>query len=286
MTTAPSFAAIGTHIASSSGTASFPVPAGVTAGDIIVIPFYVDNGGSISVLATGFVHAEGSPLSITSGFGLHNLNIVWKRATAADAGTYDFTLSINTYRAGAAARYIDCISTGTPFDTPTGHAVDGSVSSTVTPAVSVTTSVDNTLLVFAGSNWSGGAWTPPAGFTERMDAGDRVHTLDDALMATAGTTGSVTATCAGSSGRTAWLGALLPEPPPVVVPPVTPVSTGGSWYTLLDIQREASDLYREYRDRPPLACPNDGEPLVSGSDGSLFCRFDGWRYPRDWVRGM
>ncbi len=28
---------------------------------------------------------------------------------------------------------------------------------------------------------------------------------------------------------------------------------------------------------PPVACPNDGEPLQVAADGGLFCPFDGWR---------
>ena len=30
---------------------------------------------------------------------------------------------------------------------------------------------------------------------------------------------------------------------------------------------------------PPVACPNDGTPLVSGGGGLLVCPFDGWAYP-------
>jgi hypothetical protein len=26
-----------------------------------------------------------------------------------------------------------------------------------------------------------------------------------------------------------------------------------------------------------VACPNDGEPLTTGPDGRLFCRYDGFR---------
>jgi hypothetical protein len=56
---------------------------------------------------------------------------------------------------------------------------------------------------------------------------------------------------------------------------------------LLDIAREAA-AERDYWDgQPPQACPNDGEPLLPGPPGSeatLYCRFDGWQYPRDYVR--
>lgn len=42
------------------------------------------------------------------------------------------------------------------------------------------------------------------------------------------------------------------------------------------------------REAPPLACPNDGQPLEPGDPMDptviLFCKFDGWQYPRDWIR--
>jgi hypothetical protein len=32
---------------------------------------------------------------------------------------------------------------------------------------------------------------------------------------------------------------------------------------------------------PPVACPNDGEPLRSKGDGVLFCPWGDWQWPRD-----
>lgn len=49
-----------------------------------------------------------------------------------------------------------------------------------------------------------------------------------------------------------------------------------AWEDLLDIYREAADFARDERERPPVACPIDGEPLLEGPDGQLFCRYDGW----------
>lgn len=51
-----------------------------------------------------------------------------------------------------------------------------------------------------------------------------------------------------------------------------------SWQQLLDIQREAEEDRRAERAQPPSACPNDGTPLLTGPDGELYCRFDGWRW--------
>lgn len=62
-----------------------------------------------------------------------------------------------------------------------------------------------------------------------------------------------------------------------------------SWQQLLDIRRQARAEWE--RDPnvvgPPSACPKCGEPLTQGppsESGSVFCRYDGWAYPRDWVR--
>lgn len=49
-----------------------------------------------------------------------------------------------------------------------------------------------------------------------------------------------------------------------------------SWEQFLDIGREAAEQAQAERDAPPVACPNDGVPLVAGPDGVLFCTFDGW----------
>lgn len=49
------------------------------------------------------------------------------------------------------------------------------------------------------------------------------------------------------------------------------------WYALLAIRDEMVDAYRADA-RPPVACPNDGEPLSTSPDGGLFCQFDGWQY--------
>ena len=54
-----------------------------------------------------------------------------------------------------------------------------------------------------------------------------------------------------------------------------------SWEQLLAIRREAVELARAEKSSPPAACPNDGEPLTQGLNGSLTCKFDGYRWPED-----
>lgn len=60
-----------------------------------------------------------------------------------------------------------------------------------------------------------------------------------------------------------------------------------SWWQLLDVMKQAELEFEYYATRPPQACPNCGEPLQTGpqsAENTLFCRFDGWTYPRDWIR--
>lgn len=64
----------------------------------------------------------------------------------------------------------------------------------------------------------------------------------------------------------------------------------GSWWGLLAVWRDSATEFEAYVSRPPEACPICGEPLrpppdtPAGSGVELYCKFDGWRYPRDWVR--
>jgi hypothetical protein len=63
-----------------------------------------------------------------------------------------------------------------------------------------------------------------------------------------------------------------------------------SWWQLLDVLKMADQEFEWWANTPPFACPKCGEPLRnapptdSGSDVQLYCLFDGWQYPRDYIR--
>lgn len=52
----------------------------------------------------------------------------------------------------------------------------------------------------------------------------------------------------------------------------------GGWYGLLAIEQEYRDSIAEQRSQPPVACPEDGEPLRSGPNGELHCSWHGGVY--------
>lgn len=276
---APAFGSVGTHLFGSSATASFAVPASVASGDIIVIPIFIDVASvTISAMPSGFAHAEGSPVV----GGSNSLAVVWKRATGADTGTYDFTLSSSTYRAGSALRYTGCVASGNPWDSPTSANLDNT-NGTVTPSVNIDTAGPDRMLVFAATNWSGGAWTPPTGFTERFDTGDEVNTADDLVQAAQGNTGGVTATCVGNDKRIAWLGALIGTTVSGSVPflpPRTPQvrDPGETWW----IQRDLRDANTVGTSANPLPSPLD---VAFGAGGPIWWQRGGAvdAAPRTWT---
>lgn len=207
---APSFHSIGTQLQGTVSTASFAKPGTLSDGDVVLVLAFVDGAVTVSSAPSGFTQAGGSPVAVPPGAGAHSQIAYWKRvATAAgEPSTYDFVLSGSTYVNGCAVAYSGCVASGTPLDVTSSAHFD--TNTTTTPAVSVTTTGADRLLVFEGSNWGGGAWTPPTGMTERVDTGDRVHTIADLAQAVAGSSGSLSATNAGSAPSTGWLGALLP----------------------------------------------------------------------------
>lgn len=63
----------------------------------------------------------------------------------------------------------------------------------------------------------------------------------------------------------------------------------GSWWGLDTVFKQSRQEYESFVSRPPMACPNCGEPLSyapatkAGSGVERYCRYDGWQYPRDWT---
>ena len=56
-------------------------------------------------------------------------------------------------------------------------------------------------------------------------------------------------------------------------------------WDLYSTLQEQGQYIEYYKSVPPVACPNDGTPLLQGppqEPGILYCPFDFWQYPRDW----
>jgi len=211
---APAFGSIGTLLGTTTSTPAFAVPASVANGNIIVVAFFAgDNAVTVTGRPAGFAAAENSPRTVNAaGTEDHVLHVEWKRATGADSGTYDFTLSASVFVYGNAVRYTGCVAAGNPWDTPTAAGDGGAVDSTTTPDIAVTTAGPDRLLAFFGTNWNAdsGTWSPPSGFTEREGGVNRTTLeISDKVQALAGGSGATHATSTASDSVGDWLGALI-----------------------------------------------------------------------------
>lgn len=56
-----------------------------------------------------------------------------------------------------------------------------------------------------------------------------------------------------------------------------------SWEQLVDQAHEAAEERRQANSQPPVACPNDGEPLVERR-GVWHCPGGDYEWPRDGMR--
>lgn len=214
----PSFAAAGAHLNGSAAGATVAVPFGVVSGDVVLVHMSKDSSAAVTPPA-GFTEITPAPTTTGTVMAHH---VFWKRASAADSGTYSFAWTGSAFCSALATRWVDCASSGNPYDSGAGapNGAARSSSGTVTPAVSLTTQGANRLLVWSGANFGEGAWTLPTGFTTtETDAASELSATAYKVQAAAGATGSITGTCATSERETAWLLALIselsPAPPAV-----------------------------------------------------------------------
>lgn len=214
---APAFQTAGTLSGVAATSALVPVPSGVAANDIIVVWLYKENANAVTP-PSGFTQKASQAATD------HSAYLFWKRATGADSGTYSFSWTGSNWREADSLRISGCITTGDPFDTGTGAVVTNvnNTAGTASPAVSLTTTDVDRLLVWGATSFAGGAWTPPGTFTERTDISSDTTTATKTL-AVAGASGSISGTCAGSGRMTAFLGALIPPAAAAAVAQVQPL---------------------------------------------------------------
>lgn len=214
------FGAAGTLLNVTTATTTFSVayPAGITAGQLLVL-FISSNGGAPSATPpTGWTEVFREASTVTNPRGALYIKV----ATGSESGTLAVTMTSTT---GCARmfRYTG-VDTTTPQDA-TRTIVENSgttVAHVILP--SITTVTAGAMLVFVGS-WNSGSRTatPPAGATERSDfiadgGTAKAGSINDEIVASAGATGTRTITSSSATGIANW-GAMMALRPAVTSTP-------------------------------------------------------------------
>ncbi|MGH2725533.1 MAG: hypothetical protein ACRDKS_01005 [Actinomycetota bacterium] len=191
-----------------ANTLTIPAPAGLTPGDVMIAGITVGGNPTITP-PSGWTLIR---LDATSEFDLRQA-MFWK-VVGSEPSSYTFTFSQNQAAAGGIQAYAG-VDTANPINAH-GGKVDNFGRTTAIIAPSVTTTVNNAMLVGVYGISRNTTITPPSGMTERWDlastAGPFFATSEgcNQLQATAGATGTKSATAAVVGPNIGQLIALKP----------------------------------------------------------------------------
>ncbi|RWZ78194.1 MAG: PKD domain-containing protein [Candidatus Microsaccharimonas sossegonensis] len=193
-------------------------PAGVVAGDVLVFHLYLENDDNVTyptltaVPSGAVVQVDNYAFAPTIGSGERTTTewVYTLVAGSAEPSAYTFTHPAVSASNLTVAAYTG-VDPGNPVDVAasTARGTGNTLS-----AASVTTVTNNAMLVWLGADWNTYIQgIQPPGYTSRTPTGPTVICTADAIQATAGASGTVTATITGNDtyGWTAFLLALRPS---------------------------------------------------------------------------
>ncbi len=185
-------------------------PAGTVAGDLLLATIG-HQGGSGSTLTppAGWTAVPGADASDGTNV---RMRAFYRIATASEPASYQFNLSNGMSLAGGIASITGAHPTS-PINAAAGRVT--SSNSTAITAPSLTTTVANTRVIYAGGINSPGVFDPPTGMSEHWDvttsgAYNVATEFASAGQAAAGATGTKTANLAQSARGAALLIAIAP----------------------------------------------------------------------------
>jgi hypothetical protein len=206
------------------------IPASVQAGDLLVMPAGLNNGGSSAVnwaIPDGWIRRD----ERTVGSNLYAALYV-KKAVAGDAGATVTLVSATTGKSCAIIAAYSGADQSASIDAVVGQSETTSTASHTTPTVNTT--VDQDVIVIAGvqTDTATQSWQTTAGYTKRQDSLDNtnlsghvVATLQDKGPATVGSYGGESLTSGTASAKAAtWTLAISPQQTTQTARPVSDVT--------------------------------------------------------------
>jgi len=215
---APSWNQNGPTGGSFLASASVPTPhaaSGIAAGDIAILQITCSataSGQSVSSWASGFTPIAGAEQTTD-----HHSFTAWRRCDGSEnGGTATTTLSISDDGSSRIVYYRDAIGVGTPYE----GLNSGKGTSTTVTSPSITTAGSDRLCVHLVAYRRNSATSPPATWTEDIDAGANTARVvsEHKTRASAGTEASTSRSITSADWICDSL-ALLPVPTPIVETP-------------------------------------------------------------------
>jgi hypothetical protein len=175
-----------TSASATDGTLEISKPSGVVAGDLLILHILTD-ADPLALIPEGFILVPGS--TITGSFPIR---LYFKYATANEPTTYQVLFNVGSVYAAMSALYAD---SGNPLEVDAIQSQTNGTSNTSISFPSVTTTVNDTLLMAFAISSSTGTVTPDALMTEQYDVAltGRPFLMTEARP-TAGATGTRLAT--------------------------------------------------------------------------------------------
>jgi len=204
---AANIALVNTATATASATSiTVSVPSGVSNGNVMLAQIGFKGGNSVTVTDPSgwtFIRQENGN---STGIGVR----LYYRVASSEPASYKWTFSASEAATAGIAAYSG-VSTTNPIDASSGAGSSANGTSITAPAV--TTTAPNDMVVGFFSTGKNQVITQPSGMTEHWDVtpGSAIESeTADVLQASAGSSGSKTATVSGSASWVGQLVALLP----------------------------------------------------------------------------
>jgi len=248
-----------------TGSITIPVPTGTLQNDVMIASIGVRPSSTSITAPSGWTLVRRT----NNGSSNSNSLAVYRRvAGSSEPGSYTWTLSGDIFSAGGMQSFYN-IDTSNPVDVENGQTT---ANGTAHATPSVTTTVENAMLVTSHTYSSNRTWSPPSGMTEAFDfalgtdpATGQAIEGNYVRQSAAGSTGTKTATAAGDSDvGNAHILALRPLTPGLTIPKPTGTVAGDFMVAAIGVQDDSVTI-----------TPPSGWTLVrrmdqaSGTDNSL-----------------
>lgn len=237
----------------------------------------VTNQGAYVFARKAGVGGASATVTITTS-GNHNTSVIWARLSGADANDLNESAQINA-SAGLASPAFTSSALAETGEYAFAFVPLHNIGSVPHPASPVWGGGYSALLT--GTSQGDGVTGVSAFLGSKTPVGTTAESPSVTWTNTAANRYILFVTFTAEDAITAELDGQVPLVTSTIEGTFTGRVPTGGWQSLIEIMHEAAILHHEERIAIPTACPNDGEPLLNAPDGTLYCPYDGWRYPRD-----